>query len=193
MGIELLLQDLRRKSEDRLDAIRRRAESEAAALRAEQEKGLAAARELMAGEHAAAEREAAEPIIRTAEIDALRIRDEARRQMADRLAGTAREMLAEVCSADYPKIFAGLAAELPDLAWSVVRINPRDLALARRHFPGAEIETDPAITGGFVALREGGRHRVVNTLERRLERAWPYLLPELLREVEEGLDARPAD
>jgi V/A-type H+-transporting ATPase subunit E len=193
MGVELLLQDLRSKSAQRIESIRRRAEEEIAALRAQQEKELDAVRELLAGKRADAEREEVEPLLRAAEIEALRIRDEACRQLAARLADLAKEALAARCAAaEYPEIFARLAAELQDVSWSMVRVNPRDLALARLHFPGAEIEADPAITGGFVAAGDGGRHRVVNTLERRLERAWPYLLPELLREVEEYSDARSA-
>jgi len=30
---------------------------------------------------------------------------------------------------------------------------------------------------------DGGRLRIVNTLEKRLERGWPELMPELFREI----------
>jgi V/A-type H+-transporting ATPase subunit E len=71
-------------------------------------------------------------------------------------------------------------------------VSPQDLALARLHFPGAEIQGDPAIGGGFAATGDGGSYQVVNTLERRLERVWPLVLPLLLREAEEEADAAPA-
>ncbi|MHB8788882.1 MAG: hypothetical protein ACYDBT_03280 [Desulfobulbaceae bacterium] len=193
MGMELLLEDLRRTSELRVAAIWRQAESDAAALRAEQEKALAAARELLARQRAEAERAVAEPIIRAAEIQALRIQDDACRELGERLHGLARQELARVRQAEYPAIFAVMVAELPEVPWDEVRVSPQDLTLARRHFPGAEIKGDPAITGGFMAKRDNGGFRVVSTLERRLELAWPFAQPLLLRQIEEALHAQPAD
>lgn len=192
MGVELLLEELRRKSAERVAAIRRQAEDNAARLRNEQERELASARELLARQKEEAGRLVAEPIIREAEIKALRIQDDARRELAERLHTLAIEQLARVRQTEYPAIFAGLVAEVPEIAWAEVRVSPQDLALARLYFPGAEIKGDPAITGGFAAKSDGGRYQVVNTLERRLERVWPFALPLLLREAEEEADAAPA-
>lgn len=193
MGVELLLADLRRKSEQRIAAIRSRAESAAAALRAEQEKELAAARALLVRQRAEAERAVAEPIIRAAEIQALRIRDDASRKLGGRLHDLARQDIARVRAAEYPAIFAAMVAELPEVIWSEVRVSPQDLALARPFFPGAEIKSDPAITGGFIVESSDRGLRVVSTLERRLELAWPFAQPLLLRQIEEEIDAAPAD
>lgn len=193
MGVELLLEDLRRKSEQRVAAIRRQAENAAAALRTEQEKELAAARNLLMQQRGEVERAVAEPIIRAAEIQALRIQDDACRELAERLQVLATEELARVRQAEYPVIFAAMTAELPDGPWDEVRVNPQDLALARPYFPGAEIKGDPALIGGFIAESNGGSFRVISTLERRLELAWPFALPMLLRQIEEELHAQPAD
>lgn len=81
-------------------------------------------------------------------------------------------------------MFNRLAAELPPAAWETVRVNPTDGELAGHLFPTALIEPDPAISGGMEALAEEGRIRVVNTLEKRLERGWPELFPDLLGEAE---------
>jgi V/A-type H+-transporting ATPase subunit E len=50
-------------------------------------------------------------------------------------------------------------------------------------FPDAEVIADESISGGLDAATAGGRIRVVNTFEKRLERAWPILLPEMIRAV----------
>lgn len=193
MSVALLLDDLRQRSGQRVAAIWRQAESDAAALRTERERELGAARGLLEQQQGEAARAVTEPVIRAAEIEALRIQDNACRDLAGRLSALATEQLARIRQAEYPAIFAQLAAELPDAAWPGVRVNPQDLALARRHFPEADIKGDPAILGGFIAEGDGSRHRVVNTLEQRLVRAWPFALPILLRQIEEVLDAEPVD
>jgi vacuolar-type H+-ATPase subunit E/Vma4 len=50
------------------------------------------------------------------------------------------------------------------------------------------VVADPAITGGLVAVTADGSLTVVNTLDSRLERCWPDLLPHLIAE----LRGRPA-
>ena len=52
-------------------------------------------------------------------------------------------------------------------------------------FPDAEILFDKAITGGLEAISDGGEVRVVNTFEKRLERMWEEMLPEIMKEVME--------
>jgi V/A-type H+-transporting ATPase subunit E len=80
-------------------------------------------------------------------------------------------------------LFSTLAAELPSVRWSVVRIHKDDIDLARAAFPEAQVEGDSGITSGLIAQSEDGSMQVINTLEKRLERAWPQLLPELFRLV----------
>jgi V/A-type H+/Na+-transporting ATPase subunit E len=192
MSFELLLQDLRQKSGQRVAAIWRQAKEEAAVLQARHEMELAADMELQERRLEEAAREEAEPIIQAAEIQALRILDNAYREVARRLSSLATEQLGGVRQVGYEGVFAELVAELPEGEWEEVRVSPLDLELAREHFPGAEITADKAITGGFTAQVGQGRHRVVSTLARRLERGWPFVLPRLLQEVEEVLDAASA-
>ncbi len=62
-------------------------------------------------------------------------------------------------------------------------MNPADIGLAKRHFPGAEIVPDETISGGMDATAEDGAIRVMNTFEKRLERAWREMLPLLIKDV----------
>lgn len=189
MSVEMLLEDLRRKSSQRVAAIRRQAESDAATLRAELEKEVAAAAELQASQLREEERIVAEPVIRAAEIEALRIEDDALRELGERLYAVATTELGLVRKNGYESLFETLVAELPEAAWAVVRVNPQDLQLARSRFPGAEILGDPKVIGGFVAESDQGCYRVISTLEGRMAKAWPLALPLLLRGIMEGFDA----
>ena len=101
MSCELLLQDLRQKSAHKVAALWRQAEEDAAALRAGQERELAAERALLARQLAETGRQVAEPIIRAAEIQALRILDDAWRTLAERLARLAAGQLGQARQSGY--------------------------------------------------------------------------------------------
>jgi hypothetical protein len=79
------------------------------------------------------------------------IRNRALTAAADRAHGLARTALARLRDASYPDRFHALADELPQRQWQRVTVNPADVALARRQFPGCEITTDVAISGGVIA------------------------------------------
>jgi vacuolar-type H+-ATPase subunit E/Vma4 len=98
--------------------------------------------------------------------------------------------LAESClpllrETGYEDVFRRLSLELPPLEWQTVKVHPGDLALTGRFFPGAEIVPDKSISGGMVAEAEESGIRVVNTFEKRLERAWAEMLPKLLEDVKQ--------
>jgi hypothetical protein len=93
--------------------------------------------------------------------------------LAERLHGLALAELPHLRAQNPERLFSALAAELPALAWQKVRVNPADDALARQHFPQAHVECDTQISGGMETEAEGGRIRVNNTLEARLETVWP--------------------
>jgi V/A-type H+-transporting ATPase subunit E len=83
----------------------------------------------------------------------------------------------------YELIFRALADELPDETWGTVRVNPLDAALAGMVFPSVVIESVAGIAGGFEVATADGDFTVINTLDVRLERAWPDLLPEMVSEL----------
>ena len=95
--------------------------------------------------------------------------------------------------AGYEAVFGKMVQELPALSWKRVQVNPGDVALAGRYFPAAEIVPDPGITGGLDVSTEDGSIRVINTFEKRLERAWSDMLPLLIKDVyQEVADGTPA-
>jgi vacuolar-type H+-ATPase subunit E/Vma4 len=80
-------------------------------------------------------------------------------------------------------MFEALADEIPGRAWPRVRVNPADSDLARHRFPDAEILADDDIVAGLVVEDDDGRIRIDNTLETRLARAWPQILPGIVGEA----------
>jgi vacuolar-type H+-ATPase subunit E/Vma4 len=95
---------------------------------------------------------------------------------------------AHVCLKQLPgggaeRIFHALAAELPALPWHTIRIPPGDAALASAYFPDATIIPDETVAVGLKAATADGSLTVDNTLETRLEKMWPDLLPQLMAEL----------
>jgi vacuolar-type H+-ATPase subunit E/Vma4 len=111
------------------------------------------------------------------------IRLGAEKTLSDRFFSVARASLAQLRLTGYPEIFEKLARELPPLPWKIVRVHPADKELARAFFPDAEIAPVETITGGLDAATADGAIRVVNTFEKRIERAWADLLPLLIKDV----------
>ena len=184
MATEELLDALRSDGEKQAAAIRREAEAAATRLREEAAARRAGRREEWRQAEARAAAVAASVILAEAEREARKIRLAALAKLAERLQDLARRLLPRLRDAGYPALFARLAAELPPAEGETVRVNPADAALAAAAFPAARVVPDPAIAGGLELLAEEGRIQLSNTLEKRLERAWPALLPDLLAELE---------
>lgn len=109
------------------------------------------------------------------------------RLLSDRLYRIACSALPLLRNQDYQRTFRNLAAEMPPLAWKTVRVNTDDVEAVREHFPEAEIVADPEISGGIDAETENGKIRVINTFNKRLERAWEEIIPNLIKEDYETL------
>ena len=104
------------------------------------------------------------------------------RLLSDRLYRIACSVLPLLRNQDYQRAFRNLAAEMPPLTWKTVRVNTDDVEEAREHFPEAAIVADPDISGGIDAETENGKIRVINTFNKRLERAWEEIIPNLMKE-----------
>ncbi|HEX9080191.1 MAG TPA: V-type ATP synthase subunit E [Desulfuromonadaceae bacterium] len=183
MGQRELLEALRGEAEAKGAAIHGATEAEAERLRAAARAGI---EELRRREErscrlscAARRRE----IMARAEREAGLIGVRAEDRLAKRLWQRALAALAGMRDEGYGRLFGRLAAEIGEAGWSTVWVNPADRDLAAPLFPGARIVADPAITGGLRAASGDGRLTVSNTLETRLERAWPDLLPGLVEEL----------
>lgn len=117
---------------------------------------------------------------------ASRLRAEA--AIDDRLRGLAAQLLAELAEDNREDLWQALCAELPPAEWSRVIVSQTDRELASQYFPTAEIESDDRLAGGLIASNHGGTVRVDNSLACRLRRAWPDLLPQMIRAIRTLVD-----
>jgi vacuolar-type H+-ATPase subunit E/Vma4 len=186
---EVLIQDLRRKSGDRIKRIRLEVEDDAEEFRRQKLEEFERRQAEVQGQLKDLAEKVAAPILHGAKRSALAIEDKALTRLSQRFYTLGAGMLAQVRQQDYEAVFAELVREVPVSAWEKVRVNPLDKEMAGSLFPGAEVEADPSITGGFLASADGGRYQVINTFESRLEKGWPTILPLLLKEIVKEQDA----
>ena len=187
MGQSELLTALRRKGEEQAAALRTKTEEEEAALRLATTSTLADLRLVHARRLAAACDERRHDIMAQAERRGALIRLRAEHGLALKLRQQADACLRQLRDCRGEGLLLQLADELPRAVWSRVRVAPADAAFAARLFPGAAIEADPAISGGLEAFSADNSLTVVNSLESRLAKAWPELLPDLLAGLREKL------
>lgn len=178
MSAAPLIDTLRRKAKDDVDALWRKAradadEVQAALARAHDEQRTAAAQQLAAKSAGFVRATTIQ-----AEGTARKNVATAKAALADRLHRLATEALPALRNA---QLLPALAAELPARAWRRVRVHPEDRAAAQSLFPEADVIGDNAIAGGLDV--EEGPVRISNTLEARLESAWPEILPGLMKEI----------
>ena len=106
-----------------------------------------------------------------------------------RLLEIADRVLGEMIEGSRQELWQALSRELPEYQWARVKVYPEDLELARRAFPSAAIDIDEAICGGLIVTNAEGTIRVDNSLSCRLMRAWPDLLPDLMKDLREQVDS----
>lgn len=183
MGRHELLEALQREGRETMAAITARGaaeeellRSELGARREELRRGHELQRELLCGERK-------RTIMAGASREASLIRLRAEHRLSLRLHERALSCLKLLSGGDAGQVFRALAAELPALPWHTLRVAPDDAALASAHFPDATIIPDETISGGLKASTADNSLTVDNTLETRLERIWPDLLPDLVSEL----------
>jgi len=177
MGHLELIKALHREGEAKCAAVTAKYEAEAARLRREADSRLEDLRQeqeqkcqfLCAARH--------REFVGAAEKEARLLRLRAEHELAERLRQRGAANLPGLRGEGYPRLFQLMAGELAWGEWGRVSVNPADVALASGGFPGAEIVADDAISGGFLAVSVAGDLTVASTLESRLERLWPDLLP----------------
>jgi V/A-type H+-transporting ATPase subunit E len=183
MGYRELIDSLQREAEEKTRGIRRDAEARAEKLKAEAGERIELLKDEYAQMQASALREQTEAILREAEVRAMAVRLCAENELLERLFAAALSSLASLRDERYVDVFRALHAELPPFEWQEVRVNPEDLELAGKLFPGSEVIPEPGISGGMEAASGDGRIRAVNTFEKRLEKAWPGMVPDVMRDV----------
>ncbi len=108
--------------------------------------------------------------------------------LEERLLVLAHQLLPELARDDRSKLWEALCDELPAADWAILKVHPADQKIAGRDFPIAEIECDEALGGGVIVTNADGMIRIDNSLDCRLMRAWPDLLPKLLTELRKRVD-----
>lgn len=192
MSHEILIKDLRQKSSDRIKQIWLEAEGKAEELRSLKRDELEQKKLKMVGQLKEIEGRIRAPIIHTVQRSVLAIEDESLVKLSERLYALTAAMLAQIRQHDYETIFTGLVREAPAISWEEIQVNPLDKELAMSLFPGADIKTEPSIIGGYCGCSEGGAYRVVNTLESRLKKGWPVILPRIVQEIIQEENAESA-
>jgi vacuolar-type H+-ATPase subunit E/Vma4 len=193
MGREALLESLRTKALGDREAVWRDARAAAEKYRGELAQAAEAERARVAQSAAEASRRLASDAVGEARRRAREQHANAARQLAERCRGLAHDELPRLRVQGDTALFRALADELPGLQWTRVEVSPADLDLARQCFPQSEVVADASLSGGLAAETEGGRIRVSNTLDTRLDVAWPDLIPILVgKPLPEAGDEPPA-
>jgi len=183
MSCKELIESLKKAADERIRKLWQDAEAEAAKIKAGVALGAEQLRADMDKKKAILAGDRINRAVSEANSKARIVKLSAEKQLSDRLYQAALASLPSLRNSAYEAVFAAMTKELPPLTWQSVRVNPADSALARKHFPGAEVAVDAAISGGMEVSTRDGSIRVVNTFEKRLERAWVDMQPDLIRDA----------
>lgn len=185
MGRRELLEALQHEGRETMDAIAAKAAAEEERLRSAAEER----REALRREHELQRERLCGARQRTLRSkgahEAALIRLRAEDTLAQRLYTRARICLEQLRGDSSELLFRALAAELPAVPWHTIWTAPADAVPASSIFPGAAIIPDETLSGGLKAAAADNSLTVDNTLEKRLERMWPDLLPQLIAELRE--------
>jgi V/A-type H+-transporting ATPase subunit E len=183
MAYRELIIHLRKEGEEKIRQLWSNAEKEAELIRTEARNKTEDIKSEYRKEHARTAVEQEGMVIFDAHKTAKGIRLSAEKMLAERLFSLVLPVLHEIRNEKYKNVFATLAGEIPESNWSEVNVSPEDAALAEQYFPDARIRTDSTITGGLEVLGNDGKIQVVNTFEKRLEKAWEDILPVLVKDI----------
>ena len=185
MGLEELISTLKKGEQKQIDAIWQQANAEADSLRGQTAEAIAKITVEHADQLASACRKSVRSIVAEADIKARKKKLFAYQGLDEVLRQATMKQLPELRQQNYEKVFALLARELPDCQWEKIIVNPADVDIAAKSFIKNFVQSDSAISGGLIAVSAGGRIVVDNTFEKRLERKWDQIIPELIKKTEE--------
>ncbi|MDI6744191.1 MAG: hypothetical protein QMD07_02325 [Thermodesulfovibrionales bacterium] len=183
MTYDKLIESLYNEGEDKIRLVREETAADREQIKREASEKMRCIFEEHSRALSALIKEKADAIISDARNRAGDIKLASEHRLSERLYGLASNSLGLLRNEDYSGIFERIAGELPGIRWQRVRVNPKDRETAKKYFPDAEIEADAAITGGIDADAEDGKICAVNTFEKRLERGWQDILPEIIRDT----------
>ncbi len=183
MGYRELIDALSKECEEKVMDIWREAEAEAEKIRTDAQRRIGELRKDCERKWVDGTKSRADVIISEAKRAARAKRLKAEEEISSRLYRIALSSLRSLREKDYSDVFLSLVRELPQGRWDIVRVNPGDKDLAAKCFPDSETVVDNSISGGLEVSKSKGDIRIVNTFEKRLERAWAELLSEMLKDV----------
>ncbi len=183
MGCEELIGSLRRSGDEKIRLIWEEAEAEAEKIQGEFQVKITELHADYEKTQLSAVAADAEKIISAAAGEVRKIHLSSQASLSARLLRLVAACLPLLRNEGYEDVFSSIVKELPRLPWQRVRVNPADVNLAKEYFSAAEIVADETIAGGVDAMVEAGKIRVINTFEKRLERAWVDILPGLIQDI----------
>ncbi|MBI5099066.1 MAG: hypothetical protein HZB30_07475 [Nitrospirae bacterium] len=189
MGYQELIDSLRKEGEKKAQALRAETRAQADKITSETAGKIKQLREEFRKKETALIMKQGNDVLSAAENRARSIRLSAEESLSARLFEFAGSMLHDLRDARYTAVFASLVKELPPSAWIEALVNQDDVGMALVHFPGINIIGDNRISGGIDVSAENSRQRIINTFEKRLERAWEEMLPSLIHEVRKEASA----
>lgn len=184
MGYKELIEALREEGEKKVKEIWREAEAGAEKIMKETESKIDELKREYERRFSLEAEKKRTSMLSEAAKEASRMRLDAEEYLSKRLFKVALEMLQSLRKEDYREVFNSLLREIPNSDWVTVRVNPEDVVLAQSLLPGAKVISDDSIIGGFVIFNSDG-NIITNTFEKRLERLWPEILPEILKTIRE--------
>jgi V/A-type H+-transporting ATPase subunit E len=183
VGVDELIASLRGHQQQQLAEIWQEAEARAAVLQKKADDDINDIRADFDNRLAAASTSEEEAIQRQLRDRKRQLLLQAEQRLAARLKKQAEQLLDRLRDGEYDRVFKKLVAELPERKWEKVRVNPADDDLAQTCLPQVSVEPDTTITGGLVVAADREAVQVDNTFEKRLEKIWPVLLPEMVGKI----------
>jgi vacuolar-type H+-ATPase subunit E/Vma4 len=184
LGLDELINTLKKNEQKQIGDIWQAAESEAGTIRTQVAEAIADITKIHAEQLESACQKSMRAIFSETEIKTREKKLFAYQALDQALRNAAVKQLAALREQNYEKVFANLVSELPEREWGKIVVNPADLELSAKFFNENSIKADPAVSGGLVALTADGKIIVDNTFEKRLERKWLHILPQLIAELE---------
>jgi vacuolar-type H+-ATPase subunit E/Vma4 len=184
VGLEELLNTLKKNEQKQIDDIWQAAQNQAEILRTQVAEAITQSTKSHAEQLASACQKSMRSIFLETEIKTREKKLYAYQALDQALRNAAILQLPQLREHNYEETFADLVAELPERQWEKIVVNPGDLDLAGKFFAADIVHPDAAISGGLVAVTANGRIIVDNTFEKRLERKWQQILPAIIAELE---------
>ena len=184
MGLEELIETLRANQQSQIDEIWQSAKTEAASLHEQTSGAISGMTESHTDSLVCSCQKSLRTIMSEAQIKARETKLMALDSLRDSLYEAAVKQLHNLRNDDYGTMFKKLVQELPPQNWETIVVNPEDVSIAKNFLNTCDIQSDPTISGGMVALSAEGKIAVNNTLEKRLEGSWATLFPTIAREIE---------